>query len=152
MTDKDLTAPEAVERLAQRLDGAQCASGCGTMAFCVCAYAADCVDTLRALSAERDALKAELAGAVEGLINEAVSMADDNDEKVYVERRLRAFLTRHHAINADLCDPMQDERVKRLMEASARLVHVARQNTDDAVLWEKVCGDVNAALSALGEG
>ena len=45
-----------------------------------------------AAEAERDALKAELAEAVEGLINEAVSMADDNDEKVYVERRLRAAL------------------------------------------------------------
>ena len=55
-TPKDLIAPESVERLAQRLDGAHCASGCGTMAFCMCAYAADCVDTLRALSAERDAL------------------------------------------------------------------------------------------------
>ena len=29
---------------------------------------------------------------VEALINEAVSMADDNDEKVYVEKRLRTAL------------------------------------------------------------
>ena len=50
MTDHPLT-PEAVERLADRLDGAQCTSGCGTMKFCMCAYAADSVDTLRALSA-----------------------------------------------------------------------------------------------------
>jgi len=56
----DLTSQEQVERLAKRLDGAQCTSGCGTMKFCICAYAADCVDTLRALSAERDALKEKL--------------------------------------------------------------------------------------------
>ena len=49
---------------------------------------------------------------------------------------------------ADLCDPMKDERVKRLVKASARLEYVARQNTDDALEWEGVCEDVRAALTA----
>ena len=50
---------------------------------------------------------------------------------------------------ADLCDPMQDERVRRLAEASARLAYVARQNTDDVLEWERVCEDVRAALRDL---
>lgn len=41
---------------------------------------------------ERDALAEKLARAVEGLINEAVGMADDPDEAAYVERRLHATL------------------------------------------------------------
>ena len=59
MTDTPDTSAEAVERLAARVDGAECKAGCGSMAVCMCAYAADCVDTLRALAAERDALRAE---------------------------------------------------------------------------------------------
>ena len=50
---------------------------------------------------------------------------------------------------ADLCDPMQDERVKRMVDASARLEYVARQNTDDALEWERVCEDVRAARRDL---
>ena len=62
MSDTPDTSPEAVERLAARVDGAECKAGCGSMAFCMCAYAADCVDTLRALAAENAALRAELEG------------------------------------------------------------------------------------------
>ena len=51
----DYMSPEAVARLAERLDDAQCTSGCGTMKFCICAYAANSVDTLRALSAALEA-------------------------------------------------------------------------------------------------
>ena len=49
---------------------------------------------------------------------------------------------------ADLCDPMQDEQVKQLAGAAERLENVARQNTDDALEWERVCDDVRAALTA----
>ena len=93
MTDKDLTAPEAVERLAERLDDAQCTSGCGTMKFCMCAYAADSVDTLRALSA---ALEAERARAEAAEARErALLQSNDQDRKALVEntslrRRLKA--------------------------------------------------------------
>ena len=54
------TDPEAVERLAERLDGAECKAGCGSMTVCMCAYAADCVETMLALSAENAALRAEV--------------------------------------------------------------------------------------------
>ena len=64
MTNTPDTSPGAVERLAYRVDDAQCISGCGTMKFCMCAYAADCVDTLRALSAERDRISSALERTV----------------------------------------------------------------------------------------
>lgn len=40
------------------------------------------------------AVEAEMGEVVESLVNEAVGMADDEDEKRYVERRLRALLSR----------------------------------------------------------
>ena len=52
-------------------------------------------------------------------------------------------------VRADLCDPMQDEQVKQLAGAAERLENVARQNTDDALEWERVCDDVRAVLAAL---
>ena len=121
MNEKDLTSQEQVERLAKRLDGAQCTSGCGTMKFCICAYAADCVDTLRALSAALEGERAEnliLRQANEGLSSaawtattradaaEAVHAAAlgvirecilelDELGAVTVPKRARAFLARH---------------------------------------------------------
>lgn len=56
MTD---ISPEAIETLAGRFEGAECEYGCGTMKFCICAYAGDCVDTLRALSAALAEARAE---------------------------------------------------------------------------------------------
>ena len=94
MTDKDLTAPEAVERLAD--------------SYVIPGMPEDCrpvvtAATLRALSAERDALKAELADAVEvlrkstiaidELISDDLGTLDYNSIRNLVHKN-RAFLAR----------------------------------------------------------
>ena len=60
MTETPDTSPEAVERLAELLDGAECKAGCGSMTVCMCAHTADCVEAMLALSAENAALRAEV--------------------------------------------------------------------------------------------
>ena len=55
MTNTPDTSPEAAERLASQYEGTECKHGCGTMKFCVCAYAAGYAAALgKSLEAERD--------------------------------------------------------------------------------------------------
>lgn len=91
MSDMTDTSKEAVERvicapIIRMVDrgGQPTLDGCAAI-----------IDTARALLSERDALRAQMQAArdaQEGIINEAVGMADDESEKQFIERRLRRAL------------------------------------------------------------
>ena len=111
MTDKDLT-PEAVERCAE----CDCREG-----GIYCTWIGPSPQ-IKALIAERDALKAELAEAV-GVLRQIRNMkphhAGQTPNEYHMQDRARAYLDGlTEYVRADLCDPTQDERVRALVEAA----------------------------------
>ena len=172
----DLTAPEAVERfIAQFESGAQ---GCSMDCDDAQAFAED----LRALSAERDALKAALAEAVGAredaidtlnawfdrrkLAHEAIDESVLNAARGYlrtsrsggmdketsdmiegvIEDMARLSVFADLFARADLCDPMQDERVKALVKAVKEMPQDWYDDNCDC----KPCDALHAALRDMG--
>ena len=93
MTDKDLTEPEAVERLVERMRTAY-----GGQLY------RDCTATLRALSAKLEAAEAELAALKVELAEVVGELADDLSVEVEARYPIadRNYPTIHNRYNRDI--------------------------------------------------